>query len=285
MTNNLSRHLVMVLLGVEQLDRNATRELIKLASKNNVLLALLRRAGIRGSLREAEEKRYSVFLNWLGRISNLLEETGVDHLFIKLIKPAEYVPADIDILVRPEDLPEVVASLGKLGLQILVKEPFTVTLGGKGALIDLYTYPSFAHIVYLDPSILWDSPRSVDVGGVTVRVPSLESEVVLALAHAVYKEGVLTANDVLMIILWYRAVTNLVKDAFIGDAYWLTLSVADAVLRGRACLPYRVPLSLRAYFFAKKTLRDRVFRRTLPIAFRYMRDPRLGVMFLKHLRR
>ena len=280
----LSKHLLMVLLGVQEPDLRALNELLRLAERNKVLLAFLRRAGVQGGLREVEERRYVAFIEWLGRVAEALESEGVEHIFIKLIRPAEYVPADIDVLVRPEDVTVAASTLEGLGLRILVKEPFTVTMGGQGVLVDLYTYPSFAHTIYLSPDVLWRGTRTEALSGVVIKVPSREGEVALAVSHAIYKEGVFTANDALTVMRWGSPHLSAYDEFFVGDAYRLSLSIITMVLEGRAVLPFKVSLALRAYLLGRKALRDKVFRRTLPRALAYLRDARAGIMLMKHLR-
>jgi len=58
--------------------------------------------------------------------------------------------ADIDVLINAQDVVEACRRLLRRGFEVVVVEPYTVTLTRGSLIVDLYTHPSFAWIVYVD---------------------------------------------------------------------------------------------------------------------------------------
>jgi hypothetical protein len=84
----------------------------------------------------------------------------------KFKKPFEHVSVDLDILVRVEDVSRAVRALVSRGFRVVVWEPYTVTLVRGGFIVDLYTHPSFAWVVYMDGGRLLECcVEEVNVGG------------------------------------------------------------------------------------------------------------------------
>jgi hypothetical protein len=108
---------------------------------------------------------------------------------VKFKELFECTPAVLDVLISVEDVLKAVGASVSRGFRVVVWEPYTVTLARSGFIVDLYTYPSFAWVVYMDGGRLLDCcVEEVDVGGLVAKALSREAEVAVAAAHAIYKE-------------------------------------------------------------------------------------------------
>lgn len=67
-------------------------------------------------------------------------------------------------------MPRAVKALCLCGFKIIIAEPYTVTLVRRGFIVDLYTEPSFAWVVYMDGGrLLKDHVEEVEVNGVQAK--------------------------------------------------------------------------------------------------------------------
>jgi hypothetical protein len=118
---------------------------------------------------------------------------------VKFKEPFERTPADLDVLIRVEDVLKAVRALVSRGFRVVVWELYTVTLVRGGFIVDLYTHPSFAWVVYMDGGKLLDCcVEEVNVRGLGAKALSREAEVAVAVAHVVYKERMVLLMDCLV---------------------------------------------------------------------------------------
>jgi len=104
---------------------------------------------LRGELLR-EEARYRWFMGNAAEVVGALSGAGVEYALHKFRKPLDHVSVDLDVLVRADDAPRAVKALVRRGFGVAVSEPYTVTLARRGFVVDLYTNPSFAWVVYMD---------------------------------------------------------------------------------------------------------------------------------------
>ncbi|MBS7610485.1 hypothetical protein KEJ19_08055 [Candidatus Bathyarchaeota archaeon] len=118
------RKLIELLNGHRRLGLETGSEIhlsMKLASKNKVLLHLLRVLDIHGSLRESQER---VMRNIAEVVKNLSKAlNGHDYAFFKLVKPISYVPADIDLLINAYQVKKAAKEVMGVGYWPVVKDP------------------------------------------------------------------------------------------------------------------------------------------------------------------
>lgn len=153
---------------VESIDKGSLEvggfeELAKLARLNKVLLGFLRRVGYEGYIRYIEESRYLRYMSDVAEVCKTLE--SLEYALFKFRKPIEHVSVDIDILVHDKHLWKAVKKLKATGFRVEVLEPYTVTMIRSGTIVDLYTYPSFAWIMYLNGERLLEEVEDVEVEG------------------------------------------------------------------------------------------------------------------------
>lgn len=110
---------------------------------------------------------------------------------------------NIDVLVRDDHVGEAMRRLSRRGFRVEVLEPYIVTMVKGSTIVELYTHPSFAWVVYLDGERLLEEVETMDLEaeGVEARGLTREAEVVVA-AHAVYKEHIYLLADYFVIKRW-----------------------------------------------------------------------------------
>jgi hypothetical protein len=94
-----------------------------------------------------EEHRYRWFVGNTVEVVGALG--GLDYALFKFRRPVEHVSVDLDVLVGGCCVGRAVRALKSIGFEVVVSEPYTVTLSRRGFIVDLYTQPSLAWIVYL----------------------------------------------------------------------------------------------------------------------------------------
>jgi hypothetical protein len=168
---------------------------------------------------------------------------GIEHAFIKLVKPVTYVPADVDVLVRRDQVLLAASRLVRLGYRVLLHEPYTITLVKNGINVDLYVHPSAANLVYARGEEFLKSRVKARYNGVDVLSIDRDREVVLTVLHAVYKEGIVTLNDVATVIRWLsNEAIGLCLRLRCAQALELVLTTALLSIRGVLSLPYKLPM-------------------------------------------
>jgi len=162
--------------------------LAEVARLNKLYLAFLR--AVRDALPlewASEEERFRRYAESCVEVARALE--GLRYAFYKFRRPVDHVSVDLDLLIHVDDVPEAVRRLARRGFGLAVREPYTVTLRRGGFIVDLYTHPSFAWVVYMDGlRVLRDYSEEFEYAGARVRGIAKEAEVAVAAAHAVYKE-------------------------------------------------------------------------------------------------
>jgi hypothetical protein len=280
--------LLKTLLGSYSPSNKEVERLAGVAKLNKLYLAYLRRVG--DSLWDElirEEARYRWFIRNAAEVVGVLEGIGATYALYKFRRPFEHVSVDLDILVRVEDVLRAVRALVSRGFRVIVWEPYTVTLVRSGFIVDLYTYPSFAWIVYMNGERLLDCcVEEVNVGGLVAKALSREAEVSVAAAHAVYKEHMVLLMDCLVAWSWMsRGVWSIAVEHGVEEALEALLEVCSLVRRGLAEAPYRLKPHVLFKAYARKALHDTLFRSTLLNIPRYMARRDLGLRVSTRLTR
>ncbi|MEM1582639.1 MAG: hypothetical protein QXK89_09055 [Candidatus Bathyarchaeia archaeon] len=236
-------------------------KLVGLAGLNKVLLGFLRRIGYWGPLRYWEENRYRRYMTEAAMVSRAL--SSLDYALFKFRKPVEHVSVDVDILVRYEHLPEAVKNLAGAGFRVEVAEPYTVTMIRGGTIVDLYTQPSFAWVVYLDGERLLGETEIIEVNGVEAKALTMEAEAIATAAHAVYKEHIYLLTDYYVIKEWINSKTlKLAGELNVKEAVQISLELNKRIEEGRAEAPIKLNQAEIAKVLVKKFARDPNFRAT-----------------------
>jgi hypothetical protein len=176
------------------------------------------------------------------------------------------------------DIHKAVIALVYRGFRVVVWELYTVTLVRGGFIVDLYTHPSFAWVVYMDGERLLDCcVEEVDVRGLGVKALSREAEVTVAAAHSVYKEHMVLLMDCLIAWSWVnRGVWSLAVEHGVEEALEALLEVCSLVKAGLVETPYRLKSHVLFKAYTRKALNDSLFRSTLLNIPRYLARRDLG---------
>ncbi len=256
------------------------------AARNKILLHILRKLDINNELRLDQERRLNIIHNTLKNIwKKLIDFERVS--MIKFFKPIVYVPSDLDILVHEKDLGKIINILRDMDFHIQVVEPYCVTLiNNNGIIVDLYIYPSFSNIIYLNRDILLENTTYVKIDDVLIRTLSREAEVLITIAHAIYKENMITLNDYFTITKWFNNhVVDLARTSKILPAVSIVLEYLNMITKGLVEAPVRINLPKLMLIYVDKLLKDNLTRSSLIKATERLRDKRFGSLILSKMTR
>jgi len=259
----VAARLLQVVEGSYRPSANEVPLLVEAAELNKLRLAFLRAVkDVLPSELASEEERFEEYLENCIEVAEVLK--GLGYAFYKFRRPVDHVSVDLDVLVNVGEIPKAVRRLAERRFKVVVSEPYTVTLRRGDFVVDLYTNPSFAWIVYMDGQrLLRDYSEEFELAGVEVSGISREAEVAVAVAHAVYKEHTVLLLDCLTAERWLsrRAVAT-AEELGAGTALEIVLGVCGMVRRGFAEAPHRIPPPLLLKAYAEKVAVDRAFRAT-----------------------
>jgi len=258
--------LLRTLQGLYKPSSEEIYKLAGIAKLNKLYLAYLRRVG--GVLRNElirEEVKYRWFMRNVAEVVNVLESVGANYALYKFRRPFEHVSVDLDILTRVDDVSKVVKALVYRGFRAVVWEPYTVTLSRGGFIVDLYTHPSFAWVVYMDGGRLLDCcVEEVDVGGLGVKALSREPEVAVASAHAVYKEHLVLLMDCLVAWSWLnKRAWNIALEHRVEESLETLLETCSLIKNNLVEAPCRLKPSILLIAYMGKLVDDPLLRGTL----------------------
>ncbi|NAZ11863.1 MAG: hypothetical protein GU361_03955 [Desulfurococcales archaeon] len=197
---------------------------------------------------------------------------GLEYALYKFRRPVEHVSVDLDILVGRGCVAGDVRALRDRGFRIAVAEPYTLTMERRGFIVDLYTEPAFAWVVYMDGGrLLRECSEDVELAGVPARGLSGGAEVAVAAAHAVYKEHLVLLMDCLVAWSWLDGEAwSVAVESGVEAGLVEMFRVCSLVRGGLAEAPFRLEPYVLAGLYVGKVVRDPVFRATLPNVVKYL---------------
>ena len=112
----------------------------------------------------------------------------------------DHVSIDLDIIISSKDIYKAARLLREKGFRVIVYKPYTITLARKSFIIDLYTQPSFAWIIYSDgEKLLEEYSEEIMIDNAVARALTIEAETAVSASHAIYKEHMVLLIDCLTI--------------------------------------------------------------------------------------
>ena len=133
-------------------------------------------------------------MDYLCNIRAFSKVLSRDYAFFKLVKPVSYVPADVDLLVKADQVTKVAREIIRLGYRIEVKDPYCISLTRGDSIIDLYVHPSLGGAIFIDGQKLLEHTCAKEFYGIEVRSLKSYAEALAVATHAVYKERIYTLN-------------------------------------------------------------------------------------------
>jgi hypothetical protein len=265
-----SLKLLRVLGGSYRPGAGEFSRLAERARLNKLYLAYLRALGGPEDELAREEARYRWFLGNAVEVVGALR--GLEYALYKFRRPVEHVSVDLDVLIERGCVARAVRALRDRGFRVVVAEPYTVTLERRGFIVDLYTEPAFAWVVYMDGGrLLREYSEDVELAGVPARGLSRGAEVAVAAAHAVYKEHMVLLMDCLVAWSWLGGEAwSVAVECGVEAALVELLRACRLVAGGLAEAPLRLGPGALLRVYAGKAARDPVFRATLPNALKYI---------------
>lgn len=182
-------------------------DLIKFAKINKVLYLL----GL-------YDERIQHFLEWqelearrkeqrkaMAEVATIAEEHHIDLMVVKTIKPFEYVPDDIDILIINNDtLNTFINKLLRKGYFLRKKGTPEITLrkviGNTFVDLDIHTKMGAGTYEYIDKYYLWRRRTYTVINDTKIIIPNMIDEFLITVAHAIIKELILIIADTLHVI-------------------------------------------------------------------------------------
>lgn len=243
--------------------------LLKYAQMNKLLLGFLRAADINDD-RFHEEERYKWFMDNTIEVIKVIND--LNYALYKFRKPIDHVSVDLDILIDVKDVHKAVSKLRELKFKIVVAEPYTITLVRRGFIVDLYTHPAFAWIVYMNGELLLkDYVEDFYVNGFPAKSLTKEAEVVVSMAHAIYKEHMYLLIDHILMKKWFcKGIWRIAEEFKVSKAIEKALEISRLIDHGFIEAPYKIPFKEVLKLYIYKALEDEIFRATTPNILKYM---------------
>jgi hypothetical protein len=247
----------VVVYGVEP-DANLAY-LLTHARKNKILLHLLKVLNVQGSLREQQESRINKVIEVIQRLSKLLKD--YDYAFFKLIKPVDYVPADVDLLVDVRQAKNAAFEIMRLGYGVAVKDPYCLTLKRGDSIVDLYVHPSLGGMILLNGQKLLEHSCVTEFNGTEVRSLKSYAEALVAASHAIYKERIYTLNDYFTIKEWASTKSfKMAEELSCKHALKLALTLNEKIEKGLLETPFKISIPHWLALLLQKVHDDKLSR-------------------------
>jgi len=193
-------------------------------------------------------------------LSELVQELGLKVLVVKTIKPFNYVPDDIDVLVIDDDALQVlVKALIERGYFVRKRGTPEITLrrivGDTYVDLDIHCTMGAGPYTYIDKYYLWRRRTCRRLYGVKVATPNDVDELIITAAHAVLKEFKVILADVFHILAVNQQLVNTARTTaryiglskpleFLVDLVTKTLMNAFTRENGvEITYPFKVPLT------------------------------------------
>jgi hypothetical protein len=188
---------------------------------------------------ELESKRDLV----IKRLSELLLQSSIEHLFFKTFNPFGGVGVDVDLLIRKEDFPKSVSAIMRNGftpidsLSKTYATGFLLEGGENPIIVDLHTDIAILGVSYLSPEILFANKIEVEIefdfgrGSETCKlnVVNEKTAALVTIAHSIIKESSVRASNLLEVYQAYRlygeVFSDFVKSEHLQVAYELFMLV------------------------------------------------------------
>lgn len=230
--------------SLSDIDSDDVDSFLKIAENNKIPLLFLR--AIKSKIKN--EPQFSTFSDYEEKyaktsdltkfVALIFEAIGIDYCFFKTIKPFPYVPSDVDVLFwSRDDLQKAVNSLCTEGCKVLDGDAYGVTMFSPrhNLNIDLTMQIAVSGLLYVNKSLLIDQITETKYDDIMIRTLSPPADLLVVVAHSVFKEQMFTLSDYYNIIILkqhWKDAQRLAKKLHLSHAFKTVLMLMGALTLG-----------------------------------------------------
>ena len=145
------------------------------------------------------------------------------------------------------------------------------------AIIDLYVYPTFGGMIYVNTDKLVEYKEVIEFNGIEIRTLTRSTKALVTMAHSIYKEIIYTLNDYITVSEWISKKTlKLAEELKCIKALMVSMEINKLVNSRKLILPYRIPLPLWIKILTNEVIEDNITRATTMNLIKSLRDRRAG---------
>lgn len=142
-------------------------------------------------------ERGDKLINNLKHATSKLESCLKEYMIFKTYRSYPRIPNDIDILVR--DLDKAVGHLRSVGMKLCEHTDLhaVVLISNRKIRLHLHDKISWAGSTYFDDKLIHENSRTVTLWGVKVKIPNLNADFLIHIAHINFEQLFFTVSDFL----------------------------------------------------------------------------------------
>lgn len=146
-----------------------------------------------------EERGFAKLRNTLLFLDSLFKSEEIDFIIIKLYRNIPYVPRDVDILIREDQINRLFSALKKNNITVSSFSKGVETQFQKEGLfkVDVYARLSYFSRNFLEERFIWSNPRFINICGIECPVLSYEADFLLLIIHSLLGHRYLSLLDFL----------------------------------------------------------------------------------------
>lgn len=168
------------------------------------------------------EEKFKKTIELTKFVASTLNNTDVSYTFFKTMKPYPYVPSDVDVLLlNSDDLKKVIKIFVNKGCTVLDGDSYGVTMYSPEheLNLDLTIQIAVSGLVYVNKQLLADHVKKVDVDGTKVNTLSPPADLLVVVAHSVFKEQMFTLSDYYFLIM---CVSHWIESESLAENFYLS---------------------------------------------------------------
>ena len=276
-----------------KIRQSDTKLLIQYAVKNKIELTFLEFASKdlhAPKFYSKLKKQYSSFLTSLVKVLKTLDEEDVAYSLFKTLKPIPYTPVDIDLLLgSADDLRRAISVLRDVfDVEIIGYDRWVVGIHVpvEDEILEPHLEIHAGNWIYLQKNPLLNSTHRMEVLGETLTTLTPEAEIISIVAHSLFKEQLITLNDVVSVLCFLRigdrrSLQNLLAETKSSFALDKFLRLASRAVR----FPLKLDPIQVATIVLEKIAKDPGARSTFPLLLISLMSGEGVKSVVDHLRR
>lgn len=189
------------------INKNTWKNAIKIAAENGLLYCFVKEVKKEGgkypkniinNILDQEVKNIMCLKKSIEYIDSLFKNSDIEYLYIKLYRGFSYSPRDIDVLIKSQQIDDVLKLLKNNSLHVEQHSNVETSFIKKGMLkVDLYKGFEYMSYNFISDNLLWSNPRNVNIEDMKCRIPNLEADLLILLIHALLGHRYISLLDFL----------------------------------------------------------------------------------------